>query len=129
MENKRTVKFRYLFCIIAMLFMLVAATGTFAPQIVNATSATTYTRTTNADGVVVQCQNGYLPETIYDRIGLIAPQDMVIDTVYENGEKVEYGYILDQGDKMPFILKFNLDNVTETVEKIEIGKREKEMKR
>ena len=33
-----------------MLFMLVAATGTFAPQIVNATSATTYTRTTNASG-------------------------------------------------------------------------------
>ena len=75
--------------------MLVAATGRFDTTVVNATSATTHTRTTNADGVIVQCQDGYLPETTYDRIGLDAPQDMVTDVVIENGKEVEYGYILN----------------------------------
>ena len=126
MKKTNKFSFKYLFSVILMLFMLVAATGRFNTTVVNATSATTHTRTTNADGVIVQCQDGYLPETIYDKIGLVSPQDMVIDTVIENGEEVEYGYVLDKGSSKdnikPFILKFNLNDVVNTIERIEIGK-------
>ena len=84
--------FKSLLGVTFSLVMLVAATGPFTSQVVEATSATTYTRTINSDGIVIRCQDGYLPETTYDRIGLDAPQDMVTDVVIENGKEV--GYIL-----------------------------------
>ena len=92
-------------------------------KIVEATSATTYTRTTNADNLVIRCQDGYLPETTYDRIGLDSPQDMVIDKVIEDGKEVEYGYILNKSTITgpgPFILKFRLDDVVNSVTKIDL---------
>lgn len=124
MKNIRNSKITSIFGVVLSLTMLVAATGPVTNQVVDATSATTYTRTTNADGIVVRCQDGYLPEATYDRMGLVSPQDMVIDKVIENGEEVEYGYILNQGDSKtikPFITKFNLDDVEKTKEVIEIG--------
>ena len=124
MKKIRNSKTQSLLCVVLSLTMLAAAVSPLTTQVVEATSATTYTRTTNADGVVVRCQDGYLPEATYDRIGLVSPQDMVIDKVIENGEEVEYGYILNQGNTSgvkPFILKFNLDDVENTKEIIDIG--------
>ena len=122
MKNMEKTNFKSLLGVTFSLVMLVAATGPFTSQVVEATSATTYTRTINSDGIVIRCQDGYLPETTYDRIGLDAPQDMVTDVVIENGKEVEYGYILNQGKERgkPFITKFPLDNVSNYTE-IDIG--------
>ena len=122
MKNMEKSNFKSIISTTLALVMLVAATCPFASQEVEATSATTYTRTTNSDGFVIRCQDGYLPEETYDRIGLDAPQDMVTDVVVENGKEVEYGYILNQGKERgkPFITKFPLDNVT-NYQEIDIG--------
>lgn len=92
-------------------------------NVVNAAQSTTYTKTINADGQYIKCQDGYHPDATYDRLGLISPRDMVIDEVIENGNKVEYGYILNAGDSQtkPFILRVNLDNINDNPVKIDIG--------
>ena len=92
-------------------------------NVVYATQSTTYTKTINADGQYIKCQDGYHPEATYDRLGLINPRDMVIDEVVENGKKVEYGYILNGGNTQtkPFILRVNLDNINDNPLKIDIG--------
>ncbi len=117
-------KLKYILGLVLSTIMIAAAVIPFANTIVDATSATTYTRTLDADNYYIRCQDGYLPQTTYDRIGLVSPQDMVIDKVMENGQEVEYGYILNQGKSTdnigPFILKFRLDDVTNTLQKIEL---------
>ena len=126
MKNK-TLKYILGFMLSAV--MIGAAATPLTQAYVEAASATTYTRTTNADGETVRCQDGYLPEATYDRIGLFSPQDMVIDEVEEGGKMVEYGYILNSGKATegsnsqsvdPFILKFRLDNVENSMQKIEL---------
>ena len=118
----KKVKLKYVLSLALSTVMIAAATIPFISTVVEATSATTYTTTINADMETIRCQDGYLPETTYDRIGLSAPQDMVIDVVNENGKDVEYGYILNKGvtGENPFILKFRLDDVVNTVQKIEL---------
>ena len=83
-------KLKYVLGLIMATVMLGAAAIPVTEKIVDASSATTYTRTQNADGENVRCQDGYLPENTYDRIGLNAPKDMVIDKVFEGGKEVEY---------------------------------------
>ena len=117
-------KLKYILSLTLSTVMIAAAAIPFVSSIVEATSATTYTTTINADMETIRCQDGYLPETTYDRIGLEAPQDMVIDVINENGKEVEYGYILNKGtDNGPFILKFRLDDVSNTVQKISLKER------
>ena len=118
----KKVKLKYVLSLALSTVMIAAATIPFISTVVEATSATTYTTTLNADNESIRCQDGYLPETTYDRIGLSSPQDMVIDVVNENGKEVEYGYILNKGvsGEGPFILKFKLDDVTNTVQKIDL---------
>jgi len=117
-------KLKYVLGLILATVMLGAAAIPVTEKIVDASSATTYTRTQNADGENVRCQDGYLPETTFDRIGLNSPKDMVIDTVIENGKEVEYGYILNAPQSAdPYLLKFKLDDVDNnenTVEKINL---------
>lgn len=92
-------------------------------MVVNAAQSTTYTKTINADGQYIKCQDGYQPEATYDRLGLMSPQDMVIDEVVENGKTIEYAYILNAGDSQvkPFITRVNLDNINDNPLKIDIG--------
>ena len=100
-------KLKYVLGLIMATVMLGAAAIPVTEKIVDASSATTYTRTQNADGENVRCQDGYLPENTYDRIGLNAPKDMVIDKVFEGGKEVEYGYILNAPQSAdPYLLKF-----------------------
>ena len=102
------------------LLVIGAAAIKLTTSVVEATSATTYTYTYNADNINVKCQDGYLPETTYDRIGLVDPQDMVIDTYIEDGKEVEYGYILNKNKdaKEPFILQFRLDDLDNSEAKV-----------
>ena len=86
-------KLKYVLGLILATVMIGAAAIPLTEKVVDASSATTYTRTQNADGENVRCQDGYLPETTLDRIGLNSPKDMVIDKVIENGQEVEYGYV------------------------------------
>ncbi|MCI5745078.1 MAG: YIP1 family protein [Erysipelotrichaceae bacterium] len=118
--EKKNIKY-YVGLVLSIIIIIAALIPTTSTNI-NATSATTYTMTRNADGQYIRCQDGYLPQTTYDRIGLNSPQDMVIDEVYEGNKLVEYGYILNQGDlnNGPFILQFRLDDVVNTVKKIDL---------
>lgn len=116
-------KIKYILGLILSIVIIIAAGFKVTTKIIEATSATTYTRTVNADKLVIRCQDGYLPETTFDRIGLDSPQDMVIDKVIEDGNEVEYGYILNKSTLSgpgPFILKFRLDDVSGTVSKIDL---------
>ena len=70
-------KLKYVLGLILATVMLGAAAIPVTEKIVDASSATTYTRTQNADGENVRCQDGYLPETTFDRIGLNSPKNMV----------------------------------------------------
>ena len=82
------------------------------PIMMDATSATTYTKTINADNIVIRAQDGYIPNSTYDRIGLESPQDIVLDTIVEDGEEVEYAYILDKGTtSKPFLVMFKLTDI------------------
>ncbi len=120
----KKVKLKYILGLILSTIMIAAAIVPLTATIADATSATTYTRTYDADGYYIRCQDGYLPQTTYDRIDLVSPQDMVIDKVIEDGQEREYGYILNQGKSTenigPFILKFRLDDVASTLQKIEL---------
>ena len=122
-------KIKYILGFILSAVMIGAAAAPITQTNLEAASATTYTRTTKADGETVRCQDGYLPEATYDRIGLFSPQDMVIDEVEEGGKTVEYGYILNSGKATegsgsqsvdPFILKFRLDDVENSMQKIDL---------
>jgi hypothetical protein len=106
-------KLKYVLGLILATVMIGAAAIPLTEKVVDASSATTYTRTQNADGENVRCQDGYLPETTLDRIGLNSPKDMVIDKVIENGQEVEYGYILNAPQSAdPYLLKFKLDAIS-----------------
>lgn len=110
-------KLRKILCSVLAILMLAGIGLGFnnKTNIVSATSATTYTRALNSDNYVVRSQDGYIPESTYDRIGLSSPQDMVIDKVIEDGKEVEYGYILNQGvssEGGPFLTKFKLSDLT-----------------
>ena len=108
-------KLKYYFALVLSMLLLLSAGVYVTYNAVKATTATTYTMTYNADGINVRCQDAYLPEATYDRIGLAMPQDMVIDTVIEDGKEVEYAYVLNLNSGSndgPFIIKFRLDKIT-----------------
>ena len=65
----KKVKLKYVLSLALSTVMIAAATIPFISTVVEATSATTYTTTINADMETIRCQDGYLPETTYDRIG------------------------------------------------------------
>lgn len=82
--------------------------------IVSANEATTYTKTYDADGRMVNSQNGYYPGATYDRIGLVSPKDIALIQEEINNELHDIAYILDSGNSetKPFILRVDLtDNV------------------
>ena len=113
-------KLKYVLGLILATVMIGAAAIPLTEKVVDASSATTYTRTQNADGENVRCQDGYLPETTLDRIGLNSPKDMVIDKVIENGQEVEYGYILNAPQSAdPYLLKFKLDDISNSESSVE----------
>lgn len=115
-------KLKFILSLVLSSIMFVAAALPFVGVKVEATSATTYTRTRNADGELIRSQDGYLPQSTYDRIGLVNPQDMVIDVVQDEftGEEIEYGYILNNDIEGAFILRFRLDDVSNTLERINL---------
>lgn len=121
----KTGKLKYIFGLLLSSLMIMAAIVPLMSGMMNATSATTYTETRNADGQIIRCQDGYLPQNTYDRIGLSKPEDMVIDVVKDAmGREVEYMYILnnstENGINYPYIIKFRLDDVTNTIERFNL---------
>lgn len=122
---KKKINFILSLLLTSIMFVAAALPFVGVELEVDATSATTYTRTRNADGELIRSQDGYLPQSTYDRIGLVNPQDMVIDVIKDEftGEEIEYGYILNselQANGGPFILKFRLDDVENTIERISL---------
>ena len=90
---------------------------------VEASTATFYTKTINADGQFVNAPDAYTPASTYDTIGLNNPQDMFIDQEVVDGKTVDIAYILNQGDGSPFLIRMNLsaENPQDTVEKIPLN--------
>lgn len=101
-----------------------STTNSFADvKPVQASTATFYTQTVNADGFLINAPDAYEPASTYDTIGLKNPQDIYIDTVTENGKEVEYAYILNSDGANSFLLKVDLtaENLQSSVETIPLG--------
>ena len=101
-----------------------STTNSFADvKPVQASTATFYTHTVNADGFLINAPDAYEPASTYDTIGLKNPQDIYIDTVTENGKEVEYAYILNSDGANSFLWKVDLtaENLQSSVETIPLG--------
>lgn len=125
-------KIKKLFALLGITLILAAsgvlgsftANSSFAEmKPVQASTATVYTQTQNADGFFVNAPDAYEPGSTYDTIGLNNPQDIFIDTEEVNGQTIDYAYILNSVGADSFLLKINLsaENPQASVENIPLN--------